>query len=154
MSSRFPIQRNSNLLCWSCASTLRSLQQNSLSSGLGGDGAGRHQFSESEKNAVLCFSFYFWFFFGQLPRCFTGTSLLPFHLFLRPILKFWSIWVTLMRITWVSHSKRWILVSNVSVTYDGFSEFYTSDWFQYVWALPQNRWRLRRLHILRYPIVV
>ena len=26
----------------------------------------------------------------------------------------------------------------------------TSDWFPYVWALPQNRWRLRRLHILRY----
>ena len=29
-------------------------------------------------------------------------------------------WVTLMRITWKNHSKRWILFSNVSVTYDGF----------------------------------
>ena len=84
-------------------------------------------------------------YFGQPPRCFTGTSLLPFRLFLRPILKFWSIGVTLMRITWANHSKRWILVSKVSMTYDGFCEFYTSDWFPYVWALPQNRWRLRRL---------
>ena len=55
-----------------------------------------------------------------------------------------------MRITWANHSKRWILVSNVSMTYDGFCEFYTSDWFPCVWALPQNRWRLRRLHILKY----
>ena len=32
---------------------------NSRSSGLRFDGASRHQFSESEKNAVLCFSFNF-----------------------------------------------------------------------------------------------
>ena len=75
---------------------------------------------------------------------------LPVRLFLRPILKFWSIGVTLMRFTWANHSKRWILVSNVSMTYDGFCESNTSDWFPYVWVLPQNRWRLRRLHILRY----
>ena len=31
-----------------------------------------------------------------------------------------------------NHSKRWILVSNVSTTYDGFSESNTSDWLQYV----------------------
>ena len=88
--------------------------------------------------------------FSQLPRCFTGTSLLPFNLFLRPILKFWSIGITLMRIAWANHSKRWILVSNVSMTYHDFSETNTSDWFPYVWALPQNRWRLRRLHIFKY----
>ena len=46
--------------------------------------------------------------------------------------------------------KRWILVSNVGVTYYGFCEFYTSDWFPYVWVLPQNRWRLQRLRILKY----
>ena len=39
---------------------------------------------------------------------------------------------------------------NVSMTYDGFCELNTSDWFPYVWALPHNRWRLRRLHILKY----
>ena len=55
-----------------------------------------------------------------------------------------------MRITWANHSKRWILVSNVSMTYDGFSELNISDWFPHVWALPQNRWRPRRLHILKY----
>ena len=27
-----------------------------------------------------------------------------------------------------NHSKRWILVSNVSMTYDGFCESNTSDW--------------------------
>ena len=55
-----------------------------------------------------------------------------------------------MRITWANHSKRWVLVSNVSMTNDGFGEFDTSDRFPYVWALPQNRWRLRRLRILKY----
>ena len=114
------------------------------------DGAGRHLFSEGEKNDVLSFSFNFRMLSGQPPRCFTGTSLLPFRLFLRPILKFGSIGVTLMRITWANHSKRWMLVSNVSMTYDGFREFYTSDRIPYVWALPQNRWRPRRLHILKY----
>ena len=105
---------------------------NSLSSGLRVDGAGRHQFSEGEKNAVLCFSFNFQDIFGQPPRCFTGTSLLPFRLFLRPILKFWSVGAALMRITWANHSKRWILVSNVCMAYHGFSESNTSDWFPYV----------------------
>ena len=123
---------------------------NSRSSGSRFD-EGRHLFSEGEKNVALFFSInLLGYIFGQLPRCFTGTSLLPFRLFLRPILKFWSIGVTLTKITWVKHSKRRILVSNVSVTYNGFCEFYTSDWLPYVWALPQNRWRLRRLHILRY----
>ena len=32
-----------------------------------------------------------------------------------------------MRIIWTNHSIRWILISNVSVTYDDFREFYTSD---------------------------
>ena len=49
-----------------------------------------------------------------------------------------------------NHSKRCIFVSNVSMTYHGFSESNTSDWFPYVWAFPQDRWRLRRLHILAY----
>ena len=40
---------------------------NSLSSGLGFDGAGRHHFSEGEKNVVSCFSFNFRIFFGQPP---------------------------------------------------------------------------------------
>ena len=84
------------------------------------------------------------------PRCFTGISLLPFRLFLRPILKFWCIFVALMRITWANYSMRWCLVSNVSMTYHGFGELNTSDWLQYVWALPQNWWILRQLHILKY----
>ena len=92
------------------------------------DDAGRHQFSEGEKNVVLYFSDNF----GQLPRCFEGTSLLPFRLFLRPILKFWSVGAALMRFTWAKISERRILVSNVSMRYHGFSESNTSDWFPYV----------------------
>ena len=65
-----------------------------------------------------CFIFllYFWYTLVQLPRCFAGTLFLPLCLFLRPILKFWSIGVTLMRFTSANHSERRILVSNVSVT--------------------------------------
>ena len=55
-----------------------------------------------------------------------------------------------MRITWANISKRCFSVSNVGVTQYGFGELNTSDWLQYVWALLQNRWRLRQLHILKY----
>ena len=41
-----------------------------------------HQFSEGQKNAVLTFSFNLRMLCSQPPRCFTGTSLLPFRLFL------------------------------------------------------------------------
>ena len=41
-------------------------------------------------------------------------------------------WAALMRFTWAHHSERRILVSNVSMTYDGFCEMNTSDWFPYV----------------------
>ena len=39
---------------------------NSLSCGLTADGAGRHQFSETKKNVVLCFSFIVWIFLASL----------------------------------------------------------------------------------------
>ena len=74
--------------------------------------------------------------FSQLPRCFTGTSFLPFRLLLRPILKFWSVGVALMRFTWANHSERRILVLNVSMTYHSFRESNTSDWFLHLWAHP------------------
>ena len=50
--------------------------------------AGRHQFSESEKNVAW---FSVWYTDGQFPRRFAGTLLLPLCLFLRPILKSWSV---------------------------------------------------------------
>ena len=52
---------------------------NSRSSGLRVD-AGRHLFSEGEKNVALSRSYKFCHTFGQLPRCFAGTLLLPFRL--------------------------------------------------------------------------
>ena len=68
--------------------------------------AGRHLFSEGEKNVALSCSFKFKHTVGQLPRCFAGTLLLPLCLFLRPILKFWSVVATLMRFTWANVSER------------------------------------------------
>ena len=77
-----------------------------------------------------------WNTFG-LPACrFMGTLLLSLCLFLRPILKIWSIGIALMSFTWANHSERWTLVSNVSMTYNGLCKFCTSDLFSYVWALP------------------
>ena len=65
---------------------------NSLSSGLRFDGAGRHQFARGMMFYV--FPLILWYF-GQLQRCFAGTSLLPVRLFLTPILKFWSVGATI-----------------------------------------------------------
>ena len=88
---------------------------NSRSSGFNVD-AGRHQFSEGEKNAALSCSFNFKHTFGKLLRCFAGTLLLPLCFLLRPILKFWSVGAALMRFTWANISERRILVSKFSVT--------------------------------------
>ena len=120
---------------------------NSRSSGLRID-AGRHLFSEGEKNIALSCSFNFNTTFGQLPRCFAGTLLLPLCLLLRPILKFWSVGAALMRFTWANISEQRILVSNFSVTCNSFREFHTLDWSLHVCALPENR--LRRRHVLKY----
>ena len=87
----------------------------SRSSGLRVD-AGRHLFSEGEKNVAMIFLFEFYHTFGQLPRCFAGTLLLPLCLLLRPILKFWSVGAALMSFTWANKSERRIFVSNFSVT--------------------------------------
>ena len=71
------------------------------------DGAGRHQFPKVRRMLFYLsplISGCIW----PASTLLHGTSLLPFRLFLRPILKFWSIGVTLMKITWANHSKRWI----------------------------------------------
>ena len=92
-------------------------------------------------------------FFGHLPRCFAGTLLLPFCLLLRSIFKFGNFGDTLMRSTWANICERLILLSNLSVTCNSFSEFQTLDWFLlHVWALPQDR--LRQLHVVRSMIGV
>ena len=64
MSSRFQIQRNFSFLLIMCIDAPESTT-NSLSSGLRVDGAGRHKFSEGEKNAVLFFSLTFKIFLAN-----------------------------------------------------------------------------------------
>ena len=65
---------------------------NSRSSGLRFDGAGRHLFSEGEKNAVLCFSFKLMIFLASLHAASRAHRALAFRLFLRPILKILKQW--------------------------------------------------------------
>ena len=50
------------------------------------------------RRMLLCFSPLILNTFGQLPRCFAGSLLLPFCLFLRPVLKFWSVGATLIEV--------------------------------------------------------
>ena len=99
-----------------CIDTAESTT-NSRSSGLRYD-VGKHLFSEGEKDATLFFSFKFRTLLASFHAA--CPSLLPLCLLLRPILKFWSVWVTLMRFTWANQSERRILVLNVSVMYNGF----------------------------------
>ena len=83
------------------------------------------------RRRVECRSLYAPFIFntflGQLPGCFAGTLLLSLCLFLRPILKFWSVGTALMRLTWANISERRTLVSNFSVMCNSFGEFHTLD---------------------------
>ena len=98
-------RRNSNpFLLIMCIDAPESTT-NSLSSSLRVDGAGRHLFSEGEKNAALFHAPWVLdtLLASLLAAPLAGTLLLPFRLFLRPILKFWSIGVTLMRMTWANH---------------------------------------------------
>ena len=119
---------------------------NSLSSGFNVD-AGRLLFSGDEKNVALSCSLNLNTFLAS----FHAASRAPcscHSLFLKPILKFWSVGATLMRVTWANISERRIFVSNFSVTRNSLREFHTLDWFPQVCALPEKR--LRRLHVLKY----
>ena len=107
-------------------------------------------FPKSEKNAVLWFSFRIRIhlaFFHAASRA--SRSCFPVSSWDRS-----SNFVALGLRWWASPGQvtptDGFLVSNVGMTHHGFSESTTSDWLQYVWALPQDRWRLRRLHIMRY----
>ena len=121
---------------------------NSLSSGLRFDGAGRHQFSEGEKNAVLSFSFNFRMFLASLHAasrahrsCHSVSSWDRSPNFEALGLRWWgSPGQIIPSDGFWSRMLAWCTTAFVN----------TSDWFPYVWALPQNRWRLRRLHILKY----
>ena len=121
--------------------------KNSLSSGLRVD-ASRHLFSKSEKNAALRCSFNFDTFLAS----FHATSRAPCSCHSVSSSdrssNFLNIGATLMRFTWANHSERRISVTNFSLTRNGFCEFYTSDRFPHVCALPENK--IRRIHILKY----
>ena len=104
---------------------------NSLSSGFNVD-AGRHLFSEGEKNAALSCSFNI------------NTFLASFHAASRAPCSCHSVFscdrssnfervgAALMRFAWSIISERRILVSNFSVTSNSFREFHTFNWFLHV----------------------
>ena len=123
---------------------------NSLSSGLRVDGAGRHQFSEGEKNAVFCFSFNISIFLASLHgasrahrSCHSVSSWDRSSNFGALGLRWWgSPGQIYPNEGFWSRMLAWRNTALVKLN--------TSDWLYYVWALPQNRWRLRRLHILKY----
>ena len=119
---------------------------NSLSSDLRVD-AGRHLFSESEKNAALSCSFNF------------DTLLVNFHAASRAPCSCHSVssrdrssnferWGYADEVHLGKKSKRRILVSNFGMTCNSLCEFHTLDWLRHVGALPENR--LRRRHVLKY----
>ena len=118
-----------SFLLITCIDALESTT-NSRSSGLRFDGAGKHQFSESEKNAVKFSPLIFGCFWP--PRCFTGTSLLPLRLFLRPIHKFWSVLAALMRFTWQIIPSDGFWSRTLAGCTTAFVNFHTLDWFLHV----------------------
>ena len=121
-SWNYPFQQNSSPFCWSCASTLRSLQQIFFFPGLRSDGAGRHQFSKVRRMLSYLPPLILVIIWASLHAA-SRAPCSCHSLLLRPILKFWSVGVTLMRITWANHSERRILVSNVRTHRIGFSMF-------------------------------
>ena len=118
-----------SFLLITCIDALESTT-NFRSSGLRVD-AGRHLFSEGEKNVALSCSF-------NLNTLLASLKLLHGHIALAILSlpetdpQILELGVTLMRFTWANHSERWILVSNVSMTYNGFCELNTSNRFPYV----------------------
>ena len=116
----------------------------SRSSGLRFD-AGRHLFSEGEKNVALSCSFHF----NTLLASFHGTVLLPLCLFLIPILNFLERWgyADDVHLGKCVRAKDFCLEFWCDVQWP-LCEFHTLDWLRHVHALPENR--LRRLHVLKY----
>ena len=103
----------------------------SRSSGLRFD-AGRHLFSEGEKNVALSCS-------EDRSQEETewqeqGAREAAWKLAKKcvEIEKFWSVGAALMKFTWANISERRILVSSFSVTRNSFREFYTLDWSLHV----------------------
>ena len=120
--------------------------KNSLSSGFITDAAGRHHTSVSEKKLPLSFALSFNTPFAILYAS-AGASLLPFRLFLRPILNFWSVRTALVRTGALNHTKRWTFAfPNICVTLCVFWELHGVNWSQNCCTLPWNGIKFR-LHV-------
>ena len=121
----------------------------SRSSGLSFD-AGRHLFSEGEKGAALFFSFTF------------RTLLASFHAASRAPSSCHCVSSWDRSSNFGALELRWWGSPGQIIPSEGFwsrvsawrntASVNRTDWLQHVWSLPQNRWRLRRLHILTYAI--
>ena len=82
-------------------------------------------------------------FFGKIPRLASGTSLLSFSLFLRPVLKFYSVRTSLMRSFALNNSeRRSFIFSGLCLTQRSSCESCSSNWSQDFCVLPWNGWCL------------
>ena len=119
---------------------------NSRSSDLRVD-AGRHLFSEGEKNVALSCSFNF----NTLLASFHTASRAPCSCHSVSSCERSSNFGALGLRSWGSPGQIYPsegFWSRICVTRYSLREFYALDWFLHVWALPENR--LRRLHVLKY----
>ena len=107
-------------------------------------------FSDGEKNVALFFSLNLRTF-GQFPRCFTGSLLLPLRLLQRPTLKIWSVGGYVHE---VHHLGISIRAKDFSLECQ--RDVQRLSWILHVGSVSVCPRRLRRLHILDYatPIVV
>ena len=103
ISSKYPFQHHSSHFCWSCALTLRSRQQSLVPQVQ--ELMQASTYFPKVRRMLLFHAPLISTHFGHLPRCFAGTLLLPLCLFLRPILKFWSVGATPMRFTWAKYNR-------------------------------------------------
>ena len=149
MSSQSPIRLCRGPSCWPCACLLRNPPQTLLSSGFIVDAAGIIHSSEGEQNVALSSSLSLKIFLASFPRIFAGTSLLSCSLSWRSVLTFHSVGISLMKnFNLYFPERRTSFFSDVCLAQCSPRESYSSNWFQYFYALPANRCRIWRLSVL------
>ena len=109
--------------------------------------AGRHLFSEGEKNVALRCSINLKHIFGQLPRCFAGTLLATLSLLVNdPLILEHGGYAHEVHLGKCNRTRDFGLEFLCDV--QKLRESHTLDWLRHVGALPEDR--LRRRHVLKH----